>query len=227
MKALLKSIGIDHSGSFIYEYSPINLPWWDYTHETAVEIEIHQAKDGFQTIEVIFTPEAEGVLKRTLIFYTALNGTQLADETLVAKPVFEQLALDFDLMYSDELSAYEVSTYAQTQRIFAALLQLLKLKAPVQQFDLDELEDDDFIPEIGDTLNHFIAMMHLNNAPYTERNVTSHLQTAVTLEGTEYLTELLADVNSGETFDFEAEYGIAPATLNMLMASIREYPYQN
>ena len=67
MKKLLANIGIDNLDSFIYEYEPIKIDWWDSENETSIEIESHQDDEGLYELSIVYCPEVEGIVERTIV----------------------------------------------------------------------------------------------------------------------------------------------------------------
>jgi len=88
-------------------------------------------------------------------------------------------------------------------------------------------DDDDIVPyELGDTLDHFIAMMYMNSTDYTEKNIVENIELSIELEGTEYLSELKNEVDNEIPHNFKEDYDLDDETLEFLKKIIRNYTQQ-
>lgn len=228
MEELLTNIGIDNLNSFIYEYEPIKLDWWNSEYETSIEIETHQDEEGFYQISIIFCPEAEGIVERSIVYIASFKSDSLKNQALIEKRIYEKLirGMTFDL--SEEQNAYITDSYKDAKNAFIEISNLVTNKNPIYKVDLKKTEDDDdIVPyELGDTLDHFIAMMYMNSTNYTEENIVENIELSIELEGTEYLSELKNEVDNEIPHNFKEDYDLDDETFEFLKKIIKNYTQQ-
>ncbi|WP_299365910.1 hypothetical protein [Winogradskyella sp.] len=227
MEALLSNLGIDKLDSFIYEYNPIKLDWWDSENETSIEIEIHQNDDNVIELNVVFCPEAEGIIERTLVFTTSYKSDSTQTQAFIAKKVCEEMIKENSFEFSEEQNAYIIKSLEDSRKVMTEISNLISNKEPIYKIDLKQIEDEDEVPhETGDTLDHFIAMMYMNSLEFTEENIIENIELGYELEGPEYLSELKNDVISEIKLDFNEEYSLDDNTLEFIKKTIKNYIQQ-
>ena len=87
----------------------------------------------------------------------------------------------------------------------------------------DEDLEEETATELGDTLEHFIAMMQMNSATFTKDGIVEHLEMATNLEGKDYIEELKNDANSDAIFDFQTENNISEESMKEIKKIIKTY----
>lgn len=222
MRDLLQRIGITEFGNYIYEYVPVDIVWWDELAPTKVEIELNKSKTGLDLVSLVFTTEEDSEPSRAEVMSFKLQDGVVTSQTLVAKPVIDNLELDLDLDYSEEDASYVTNSAAETGLVFGKLIGLLSPAAPVNVFEMVD-ESATGMAEEGETLTHFVAMMSLQQIEYTPDNIKSTIQMGIEFEGDEYLDLLLLDTAHAEGLDFEAEYGVNRQTLQVIIEEIRNF----
>lgn len=202
----LKKTGIDRLDNFMYEFAPINLPWWDEDNQTALEIEVrtHDDKKDYSMC-VVFCPDAEGLVERTIVFYAAFNEHELTETTLVDKDVLEHLQDNIQLEYSENQNAYFTDDMNESKSILSHILHLVKDQETMERF---ELEDGEGELEEGDILDHFVGMLQINSAEFTKENITKYLQMGIEYEGQDYLQALRDDIKNGIEAGFQEAYAV-------------------
>lgn len=202
----LKKTGIDRLDNFMYEFAPINLPWWDEDHQTALEIEVrtHEDKQDY-SICVVFCPDAEGLVERTIVFYAAFNEHELTETTLVDKDVLEHLQDNIQLEFSENQNAYFTDNFNDAKSILSHLLYLVQDQKTMERYELDEVDGE--LKE-GDILDHFVGMLHINSEEFTKENIIRYLKMGIEYEGEEYLQALREDIQSGIEAGFQEDYAI-------------------
>lgn len=223
MKDLLKQLGIDELDSFVYEYEPIKLDWWDSEYNTSIEIETHETESGSHEIRIIFCPESEGVVERAVVFATILNNGFL-EETLLEKKLYEMLFNEKSFQFLSDQNAYQINSASKAKNAFLRITELILNKSPFAKFDLKESEDDDIGPaEPGDTLDHFLAMMHMNSIEFTKENIVEYIEMSIDFEGPEYLVDLQSDVTGEIPDSITEDYNLDEEILNLIKSEIINY----
>mgnify|MGYP003630925883 CR=1 FL=1 len=223
MKELLLKFGIDCAEDAVYEYASNALDWWDSENRTSIEIELHQIEDGLKSISIIFCPDVERIVERKKVFSSSFNGKGIKKNALVAKAVFENINCKFGLPFSDEQNAYITTKASESELVLDCILNLIGQKVPTFKIDLNESNREESSFEVGDTLEHFIAMMDMNSTDFTKENIIASLKVVINFEGDEYLDELKNDITSGKEFDYEVEYGVNKEKLNLIKETIINY----
>ena len=227
MKEIFNRLGIEEFGRFIYEFSPVELPWWDSENQTSIEIEFQEGENSEVNASIIFCPEVEGVIERTIVFDITfdLKGNTILDNTLIAKAVCENLNLHEGLNFLSENNAYATASYDESVKLLNGVLRLIVDKSPLHAFNLNDMTESegDYEQEAGDFLDHFLAMMHFNSIPCTEENIINQLGVGKQLEGEEYINGLKKDVDSEIAIDFEERYGLSDDSLKMVKDVIRGF----
>ncbi len=228
MKELLINIGIDNLDSFIYEYEPIKLDWWDSKYETSIEIETHQNEDGLYELSVVFCPEVEGIVERTIVYIASYKSNSIQNQALIEKRICEELISSNTFDFSKEQNAYMINTYEDAKKAFNVISNLIVNKKPIYKVDLKQMEEDgDIVPyEMGDTLDHFIAMMYMNSTDFTEENIIENIELSIELEGDEYLTELKNDAENEISYSFQEDYDLDDETFEFIKNIIKNYTQQ-
>ncbi|MEZ4884720.1 MAG: hypothetical protein R3E32_08355 [Chitinophagales bacterium] len=225
MKEILHKFSIDQFDDIIYEFAPLEINWWDSEHRTSIEVEIHRdAKDLF-FLSIIFSPDIEGIVERTVVFFTSFHNKKILETTLVAKCVLENTQEKIDLGFSAEQNAYYTSSFSKSKALVNNILSIAKNCSPPQKFDLNSAETTVCTTEIGDTIDHFIAMMHINEKAFTKTNILDNIEQGIKFEGIEYVEDLKKDVDSGLLFNFEEQYEVSGETLNLVFEVIKNYSY--
>ena len=86
------------------------------------------------------------------------------------------------------------------------------------------LENNEQIPhQTGDSLDHFIAMMYINENEYTKENIISYIELLRDLEGFEYLKELKEDLEIEFTQNFKKSYELNKHQFEFIKKTIRNY----
>ncbi|EAY26579.1 hypothetical protein [Microscilla marina] len=219
----LKKTGIDRLDNFLYEFAPIDLPWWDKDHLTTLEVEARTHEDKQDcSICIVFCPEAEGVLERTIVFYAAFNDRELTETTLIDKDVLEHLQDDIQLEFSENQNAYFTDDFNETKSVLSHIFHLVKDQKTVERYPLEEGDGE---LKAGDVLDHFIGMIHINSAEFTKESIAEHLKTGIEYEGQEYLEALQEDIKNGIVANFQDEYAVElekPA-LDLIIEVVNEY----
>ena len=225
MKDLIAEIGIDQLDGFIYEYKPVLLDWWDSEHKTSLEIELHQ-NEGITELQVIFCPEVEGIVERTPVFMATYIGEELEGVALVADAVKVELLPDKELAFSREREAYILPSMVEATEMFSKIIALIEEREPWEIIDLNEGEEEDdeeYISQPGETIGHFIAMMHMNSVRFKKANITSYIEMGIGMEGEEYFTELKADAELDLPNAYKEDYGVKDRIYQRIRKTILEY----
>lgn len=229
MEELLASVGIENNYSCMYEYESIQLDWWHTEHKTHIGIGIREADEGWTEITVVFFPDVDSMFNRMnddeIIFNTYYKDDKLRHRSIVEKKTYEFLVKEHLFQYSKDLEAYESDSYESTQHVLRQILDLIVTKKPAQVFEenWDAMDDDDIPLEIGDTLDHFIAMMYANDTPYIAKEMINGLELAFELEGIEYIEQLKKDIEAPSKYNFQKEYEVNEAALKIIQETIRNY----
>lgn len=223
MKQVLIPFGIDQFDHFLYEFEAIELKWWDSEHKTSMEIEIHEDEKDCTFLNVVFSPDIEGIVERTVVFFTSFHKNRIIETSLIAKCVLENIQAKVDLGFSAEQNAYQTGSFSKSQSILSNILNLVKGKSIVCKSDLNGISTQPCNAEIGDTIDHFLALMHINSSEFTKENILNCIEQGIAFEGKEYVEKLKQDVNSGMSFDFEEQYGVNGKTLNFAVETIKSY----
>ena len=226
MKELLLKFGIDRLDDCICEYASDALDWWDSENRTSFEIEIQQIEDGLKSIRVIFCPDVEGLVERNVVFVSSFNDKGIKNNALVAKAVFENINCKFGLSFSDEQNAYITTKASESKLVLDCILNLIEQKTPIFKVNLNEPNYEESPPEVGDTLDHFIAMMYINSVDFTKENIIDSLEMGINAEGGEYLDELKKDIASGKEYNYDGEYGVNEEKLYLIKETITNYTQQ-
>lgn len=232
MEELLLKYGIDSFDDAIYEYASSALDWWDGENRTSIEIDIQQIEDGLTSLNVIFCPDDEGVVERINVFASSFNGKKIQKNALVAKVVFENINCELELPFSDEQNAYFTTKATESELVLACILNLIEQKKPIYQADLSKpnyeerpSDNEEIQYEVGDTLDHFIAMMYINSAECIKEHIIAVIN--MVTEDDQYLDRLKNDVTSGKKFDFEELYEVNEEQLNLIKETILNYKQSN
>ena len=226
MKELLLKCGIDCLDDCIYEYASYALDWWDSENRTSFEIELQQIEDGLKSIRVIFCPDVEGLVERNIVFVSSLNDKGIKKNALVTKAVFENINCKFGLPFSDEQNAYITTKASESELVLDCILNLIEQKTPLYKVGLNESNFEESPSEVGDTLDHFIAMMYMNSVDFTKENIIDTLEMGINAEGGEYLDELKKDIASGKEFDYEVQYGMNEEKIYLIKETITNFTQQ-
>jgi len=219
----LSKVGITPQRHFIYDYGPVKIDWWDSENKTSIEVECQQHEDGWNVISVIFCPNVEGIVERTVVFYTSYQGNNIEDRTLIAKSVFENIANNLKLPFSEEHQAYFTRSISETRATLTNLLNLIQHPEPLYKFDLSAKDEDESRSEIGETIEHFLAMMSINSTEFTKENIIDSLEIGLQTEGIEYLKNLQKDIETQPGLDFYETYGVEQDTVNLIKEAIYNY----
>lgn len=220
----LKKTGIDQLNNFLYEFKSIDLPWWDADNKTSLEIEVRQHTDkNDYSLCVVFCPDAEGLLERTIVFYAAFNESDLTETTLIDKEVLENLQDSSTLEFSEDQNAYFTDSMNESKSILSHILFLVRDQPTVERFELDENETGEL--KEGDTLDHFIGMMQINSEEITKESINQYLAMGMEYEGQEYLEALQEDVKNGQLAGFTDEYAVEvdKPTLDLIVDVVGSY----
>lgn len=224
MNELLLNLGIDKFDSFIYEYEPIKLDWWDSENKTSIEIEIHQTEDKAIELNIIFCPEAEGIVERTLILTSSYKSNSILNKAFIAKKVCEEMIGKNSFQFSEDQNAYIIESLEDVKNVISEISNLISNKKPIYIVDLKQIEDEEEASfETGDTLEHFIAMIYMNSLEFTKENIIEYIELGYELEGSEYLIELKNDIISDIHLDFNEKYSVDDNTLEFIKKTIINY----
>ena len=225
MEDILTEIGVDHYSGYIYEYNPVKINWWNEKLETSIEIEIYKDEENLVDLSIIFCPFIEEIVERTIVFTSTFKEDSLVGNTIIAKSVAENLLPAINLEYSEKHNGYLIDSYLQSYDIFKKLTSLIVDKIPIVKLDLNSDEDleEETATELGDTLEHFIAMMQMNSATFTKDGIVEHLEMATNLEGKDYIEELKNDANSDAIFDFQTENNISEESMKEIKKIIKTF----
>ena len=224
MKQLLSNLGIDNLNSFIYEYEPINLNWWDSENETSIEIEVHLSEEDIVELSVVFCPEAEGIVERDLVFAMSFKSGSLQSDALIAKKVCEKIIRKNSFEYSEEHHGYIIRSFEDAREVMVEIADLLTNKVPIHKFDMTQSDDEEEVSfKRGDALDHFIAMMYMNSLAYTKENIIENIELGLQYEGAEYLKDLKSDVLSEAPLEIDEEYQVDEEALELIKETIKNY----
>ena len=145
----------------------------------------------------------------------------LIHETLLATTVGDELLPDQNFGFSEEHQAYTIETFEEALMALKAILDLITNPDPVFISSLNEEDEEDIEFEPGDTLDHFIAMMLMNDSPFTKEEIEDHIGIGVATDGEEYLTQLKADVNTD--IDLDPDFEIDKQSLELVKEVVRGY----
>jgi hypothetical protein len=222
MKDIFKKFGVVESDNAIYEFESIKLDWWDSKNKTSVEIEIQYDED-WCCLDIIFCPEVDEIVERIIVYSTVFKDDKIAENTLIAEVLLKNLKIDNSLSFSEENNAYLTDSFSESKKILAKILDLVKNTKPINIINIDEIEEDEDFSELGETLNHFVAMMVMNSTEFTKENIIKSLELAIQIEGVGYLKELRIDAITGDLEDYEEEFEIDTETLKLLVEVIGNY----
>jgi len=219
MRKLLIDIGIKDLNSFIYEYEPTKLDWWDSENNTSIEIETHQDKEGLIELRVIFAPEAKGIIERTIIFIAFYKDNSLDAHAFITKKASKYLIPENNFEFSEKQNSFIINSAKYTKVIFAKILKIIKNKKPIHIVDLKQIVDETVETpcKAGETLKQFITMMNMNSIEFTKENIVNSIGVGVQFEGKKYLIELNNDLNS------ELNYNIDNKTFQLIKETIKDY----
>lgn len=223
MKQILTPFGIDQFEHFSYKFEAIELKWWDSEHKTSIEIEVHEDEKDCAFLNVVFYPDFEGLVERTIVYFTSFHQNRIIDTTLVVKCVLENTQTKIDLGFSKEQNAYHTGSFSKSQSILSSILSLVEGKSIICKSNLNDLDASPCNAETGDTIDHFFAMMHINSIEFTKENIINYIEQGITFEGKEYVEKLKEDLNSGLSFDFEEQYGVNGEILNFVTEIINNH----
>ncbi|MEO0474322.1 MAG: hypothetical protein AAF206_32235 [Bacteroidota bacterium] len=225
MDELLDSLGIDRLDSFIYEYGPVTIDWWDAEYETTIEIEVHQNEEGFCGISVFFCPEWEGIVERTLVYTACFKAGSLGQPALIAEKIYQALLGSETFTFSKPQNAYIIDLYEDAEKAFSAISKLIANKKPTYLVDLKarEEENEPAPLEPGNTLDHFIAMMEVNSMEFTEEKIIENIEISIALEGAEYLSLLKKDVIDEIPQPIKEEYDLDDEMIGLFKKTIQGY----
>ncbi|MDR6240613.1 hypothetical protein [Aureibacter tunicatorum] len=224
MEKLLASIGIQEYNSFIYEYESVRIDWWDVDEKVSLEIEVHQHDDLQSELSVVFCLDTEGIAERTVVFYALFENAKLIDKAFVAKRVCTALGFESNFQFSEDQNAFIIESYEDAISILSKILDLLSNKEPLLVNDLkdkEESERSDIYFEVGDTLEHFIAMLAVNSDDINQGSIENVMELASLYEGNEYLEDLKRDVNS--EIEKQRDFDISANDLNLVKKTIKNY----
>lgn len=130
-----------------------------------------------------------------------------------------------NLAFSEENNACFIENFQKVREIVEKFISLIEDKKPIHKSDLNHVEnlEEETPYEIGETLEHFVAMMNANSVKLDKENVIYYIEMAVSFEGKEYLEELKKDSENDIVFDFQKEYEIDNETMNEIKEVIKNY----
>lgn len=198
MKELLSQLAITvNEGRHIFEYEAIQLDWWDQTHPINYEIELIFGDDA-NILLFYFVPHIEGIVERSLILVveTSREDDTLLD-SLLAEEVKNEVFPNTDLTYDEDEGGFHLTDMQQAIQAVSHFMNQLSEEATVMHSELPEAElaDDSAVEyEVGDTISHFIAMYFMNNESPDQQTITSYLQFAEEVEGTDYTVFIKQDI---------------------------------
>ncbi|WP_196889834.1 hypothetical protein [Aureivirga sp. CE67] len=226
MKEILQSIGIENLNSFIYEFDSVRIDWWDNKNETSIEIEIHEIENEVFELNVVFCPEVEGIVERTIILNSIFKFNSLENNAFIAKVICENLIPENTFTFSEEQNTYIIETFEDLKNVFKIISNLISNKDPKLIMDLNKVEDfdEEEMPyDVGDNLDHFIGMMYMNSIEITKENIIEYIGMALEFEGKEYFEILKEEVDVELHQDFQGDYGIETDGLELIKDTIRNY----
>jgi len=221
MKKILHSVGIDSYDSFIYEFEPVQLDWWDTKYQTCIEIETH-LNEGILTVQVIFVPHTDDLVERTVVFFSVFEEQQLKEDTLIAKALKDQLISNSSYDFSSDHQAFLVKNYAESEDIFERILNLIENKTPAFIVDLKQLEDDDdWVPEKGEALEAYIFNLSCNTDDFSKEDIVDYFEMFEEFEGEVAFKALIEDIQNQVAIDLE-ENEIDPLIFQRILTTLKK-----
>lgn len=126
--------------------------------------------------------------------------------------------------FLSDQNAYQINSSSEAKNAFIRITELILNKNPSAKFDLKESEDDDIGPaEPGDTLDHFLAMMHMNSIEFTKENIVEYIEMSIDFEGPEYLVDLKSDVTGEIPDSIIEDYNLDDQIVSLIKSEINNY----
>jgi hypothetical protein len=222
MNEILRKAGIREFDNAVYSYYPQSLPWWDEDYPIAIEIEVEKDQIGNCSIAVLFTVDDDEVTERDAVFLCEFAGDELLQDTLVTDAVAEHLELEEELTYLDEEEAYITGSYQTSQMVLEKIIKLIESPQFVQRTSFCNLPEG-FDDMEGDTLNHFLAMYGAAYDEYTCESIREHLETAIAIEGREYIHDLKEDLYSDDIREIMEEHDIDSEVIQLIRDEVTSF----